>query len=214
MKKHLPSQETAPTVYEARNLLRKQMLTKRKQLSPHTHAEYALLAQQRVLNLPAWKQATRVLLYVSVRNELATNELLNNAWHTGKQVLLPRCMPDVPGEMILAACTSIHQLIPGCFGILEPDASCCPAIDINESGHPLDVAIIPGVAFDRHGNRLGYGGGYYDRILAHSAMQQTTCIGFAYDFQLIEQLPIEPWDRPVHAICTEKELIWIPRSHG
>ncbi|WP_353119111.1 5-formyltetrahydrofolate cyclo-ligase [Nitratidesulfovibrio sp.] len=129
---------------------------------------------------------------------------------TGAAVPTANC----DNEMCLAPCACAADLKPGRYGIAEPDPTRCPAIDMNaEPGHASafapDLAIIPGVAFDRQGNRLGHGAGYYDRFLAHPAMARTALVGLAYAFQIVPALPVAPWDRPVHALCTEEGLTWL-----
>jgi 5-formyltetrahydrofolate cyclo-ligase len=71
------------------------------------------------------------------------------------------------------------------------------------------MALIPGVCFDRRGYRLGFGGGYYDRLLATDGMKRPLILGIGYAFQLVESLPVQPWDMPVDIVCTEEEL-WRP----
>ncbi|KAF5029345.1 5-formyltetrahydrofolate cyclo-ligase [anaerobic digester metagenome] len=117
-------------------------------------------------------------------------------------------------EMCLAPCACAADLKPGRYGIAEPDPTRCPAIDMNAepgsaSSFAPGLAVIPGVAFDRQGNRLGHGAGYYDRFLAHPAMARTALVGLAYAFQIVPALPVAPWDRPVHALCTEEGLTWL-----
>lgn len=113
-------------------------------------------------------------------------------------------------EMCLAPCACAADLKPGRYGIAEPDPARCPAIDMDAaSTFAPDLAVIPGVAFDQQGNRLGHGAGYYDRFLAHPAMARTALVGLAYTFQIVPALPVAPWDRPVHALCTEEGLTWL-----
>jgi 5-formyltetrahydrofolate cyclo-ligase len=99
----------------------------------------------------------------------------------------------------------LDQVRLGRFGILEPDPGACRMA----GGTPPEVAVVPGVAFDRRGFRLGFGGGYYDRLFARQETARTLRIGLAYDFQVVDRLPAEPWDQPMHALCTPKEMTWI-----
>lgn len=214
------------------------MLARRAALSPDEAARLGRAAQEALLASPAWRSARQVLLYMAVRNETGTARLLQAAWASGKLVLLPRCMLSAPptvlsganrsghGEsgpaafgggargcdnvMCLAPCAGAADLRPGPYGIAEPDPARCPAIDLDaEPGFALDLAVIPGVAFDRRGNRLGHGAGYYDRFLAHPALSRTALAGLAYSFQIVAELPAAPWDCPVHALCSEEGLTWL-----
>lgn len=220
---------STPPDAEARQALRRAMLARRAALPPDEAARLGHAAQDALLASPAWQNARQVLLYVAVRNEAATARLLDAAWADGKQVLLPRCLTpaaapgatgpaspaaDCDNEMCLAPCACAADLKPGRYGIAEPDPARCPAIDMDAvpglaPNFAPDLAVIPGVAFDRRGNRLGHGAGYYDRFLAHPAMARTALVGLAYAFQIVPALPVAPWDRPVHALCTEEGLTWL-----
>uniref|UniRef100_B8DIG1 5-formyltetrahydrofolate cyclo-ligase n=1 Tax=Nitratidesulfovibrio vulgaris (strain DSM 19637 / Miyazaki F) TaxID=883 RepID=B8DIG1_NITV9 len=231
---------STPPDAEARQALRRAMLSRRAALPPDEVARLGHAAQDALLASPAWQAARQVLLYVAVRNETATARLLDAAWADGKQVLLPRCVTSAiasapasgpvsgpisgsvaptqtaspaancDNEMCLAPCACAADLKPGRYGIAEPDPARCPAIDMDVApDFAPDLAVIPGVAFDRQGNRLGHGAGYYDRFLAHPAMARTSLVGLAYAFQIVPALPVAPWDRPVHALCTEEGLTWL-----
>ncbi|MDR3045808.1 MAG: 5-formyltetrahydrofolate cyclo-ligase [Desulfovibrio sp.] len=227
---------STPPDAEARQALRRAMLARRAALAPEEAARLGHTAQDALLASPAWQAARQVLLYVAVRNETATARLLDAAWADGKQVLLPRCVTSSPAsgstsgsaapqqdaapaancdnEMCLAPCACAADLKPGRYGIAEPDPARCPAIDMDAApglapNFAPGLAVIPGVAFDRRGNRLGHGAGYYDRFLAHPAMARTALVGLAYAFQIVPALPVAPWDRPVHALCTEEGLTWL-----
>ncbi len=188
---------------------RKTLLTQRATISTESAQEAGRAAQQRLMDTPHWRNARRVLLYVPLRNELDTMQLIHEAWHTEKTVLLPRVDRLATGSMHIATCRSEKELISGPFGLREPNPALCPPVDTNDPAEAPDLAVIPGVAYDREGNRLGFGAGYYDRYLALPSMAGTTLLGFAYAFQIVDHLPADPWDRPVHGLCSEKELVWL-----
>lgn len=186
---------------EARGRIRAHMRRLRATLPLKDAAERSLAAQKRVLAQDVWKQARSVALYVSVRGEIATRILLNDAWASGREVWLPRVCPDRSGEMVFARCPGWEYLRPGSFGLLEPEAS-LPGYGPRDTLFAPECMLLPGLAFDHRGGRLGQGGGYYDRFLA----EERTCvlIGLCFDFQLVDCLPQAPWDRPVQRICTEE----------
>ncbi len=190
-------------------VLRRALLQKRAALAPSQVEELGRQAQHRLMEHEVWQAARQVVLYMPVRNEMPTWDMLQDAWLRDKDVFLPRCDPQRKGAMCFALCSCEQELVPGCYGIAEPDPACCPAVDMSSMGFAPDVAVIPGVGFDRRGNRLGFGGGYYDRILAHDAMQRATLVGYAYAFQVVAQIPAEPWDKSVHALCTNEALLWL-----
>ena len=167
-------------------------------------AQLSQLAQQRLLAAACWQEAPAVALYVGVKDELATDSLLAAAWQSGRQVWLPRVLRGTQGLMEMALCPGPDSLVPGPFGLREPDAS-CPAFgpeDAARLGPPL--LILPGLAFDRTGARLGYGGGFYDRFLESD--WPCTRLGLCFGFQLVQELPVQTWDKPMHCMCTDEEF--------
>lgn len=149
--------------------------------------------------------AREILLYMPVRGEADCSLLLPDLWARGVRTLLPRCRAE-PGQVSLHCVTCLEELRPGRFGIPEPDPDRCQAMD---EAAP-DVILVPGLAFDRQGRRLGFGGGYYDRLLARPTLRVALTIGLTYRDSLLDELPAEPWDRPVRAVCSEEELVWAP----
>ncbi|NDV20284.1 5-formyltetrahydrofolate cyclo-ligase [Pseudodesulfovibrio sp. JC047] len=185
--------------------LRTALRKRRAALSPSWGQNRSHAAGEHVRSLDIWHSAKEVLLYWPVREELDVRPLVKELWDRSCRVLMPRCRPDEYGHMDIACASCEDDLIPGAFSILEPDAKRCPPV----ASCTPDLAIIPAVCFDRHGYRLGYGGGYYDRLLAGDAMRDTVKVGVGYAFQLIDALPVQPWDIPVDIICTDEE-IWRP----
>lgn len=220
-----PSRSAAPPplpdgVARARTEVRRAMRARREDQPPELATARSLEAQRRLMDSPLWHGARSVALYVGVRGELGTRELLRAAWREGRKVWLPRVRRDEPGLMDFAACSGPEWLRPGPHGLLEPDAalpgfgpgggsamppSARDAAGDGDDGFAPDLALLPGVAFDLKGGRLGYGGGYYDRFLEHGL----TCplVGLCFEFQLVESLPLAPWDRRVNHICTEERLL-------
>ncbi len=185
--------------------LRKELIARRAALSAAEVLAGSQYALELIRSLYEWKNAREVLIYWPIKGELDVRPLIAELWQRGATVLMPRCRPDSYGEMDIACATCEDELAPGPFSIMEPDAERCPPVD---TCCP-DLAIIPGVCFDRRGYRLGFGGGYYDRLLATDDMQQTLTIGLGYTFQLVDELPNQPWDMGVNIVCTEEEL-WRP----
>lgn len=185
--------------------LRKKLMDKRGALSKDEILAGSADALELIRALYEWKNANEVLIYWPIKGELDVRPLITELWQRDVTVLMPRCRPDAYGEMDIACAACEDELTPGPFTIMEPDAEKCPPVD----ACCPDLAIIPGVCFDRRGYRLGFGGGYYDRLLATDGMQSAMKIGLGYSFQLVEQLPVQPWDMPVDIVCTEEEL-WRP----
>lgn len=221
----------------ARNDVRRAMRRLRAEQPQELAQSRSAAAQQRLMRWPLWQQARSVALYVGVRGELATNDILQAAWQENKVVWLPRVRPDAPGLMDFVACGGPQQLRPGPMGLLEP-VDTLPGVgpeglmrrapQPDQSGPDMsgpdmfgpdmfgpdqhtalafapDLALLPGVAFDRAGGRLGYGGGYYDRFLEKSL--NCPCVGLCFEFQLVPSLPLAPWDQRVNYICTEERIL-------
>jgi len=160
-------------------------------------AANAAIAQQ-VTHLPSVAACGTLCCYLAFGREVATRELIAQALLAGKRVVLPR---TVTGERRLAlhAVDDLHGLVPGPYGILEPSAS-LPEVDPAE----VDVFLTPGLAFDTRGGRLGYGAGYYDRLLAGAPGWR---IGLAYALQLLPRVPMGPTDIPLDLLVTERGAI-------
>ncbi len=184
--------------------LREKILKQRSDLPASSWVSKSTVMQQRILKLEQWRQAQCVLLYAAFRQEADTRLLLENSLTQGRITLLPRCVKG-SNALELAAISNPGQLVSGAYGIPEPDPARCP----RQTQPVPEIVVLPGVGFDRQGFRLGYGGGYYDRLLDSGELGTPLRIGLCFDFQLLDTLPTDSWDKPVHAICTEERLLWI-----
>lgn len=191
--------------------MRAELLRRRRALAPAEWEQASAAVQRRVLALPEWHAARTVALYVAARNEISTDALLRAAWAHGKQVLLPRCLPTSAGEGIMAfvPCRSYEDLQPGAFGLLEPrpELSALPR-EALPKGFQLELMLIPAVGISPQGARLGYGKGFYDRILALPGWNAARRLALVHAFQIAD-FPAGPLDVPVHGYATEKELVWL-----
>lgn len=156
---------------------------------------------RRLLAQPVWQQARHVLIFVPLRDEPDIWPLTAAAKRSGKTVALPRFQPDTGGYAAAVVDDAARNLAPGKFGIREP-APDCPAIALNR----LDLVLVPALAFDWHGRRLGRGRGFYDRLLAD--VSGTTC-GVALDEQLVADIPVEPHDILLNCILTPSHWLML-----
>lgn len=189
-----------------KNLLRKGLCSRRSLFRKERFQEWtdhSRAAQSLVRDSPAWRKAQSVGLYMPVRGELDLVPLIDEAMAAGKTVILPRCSKEVSGIMDFVHCADKSALTPGPYNIPEPHAA-CPVHDT-----PPDLLLVPCVGMDRHGFRLGYGGGYYDRHLSRPDWFGCVRLGVIFSFQLSDTLPHDPWDAPLNGWVTEKELIWL-----
>ena len=187
----------------SKRILRSRLTARRSAMQADESLRRGHAVQERVRDLPGWESMRMVLVYLPFMNEVDTWELIHELWGRGARTLAPCCRPDRPGEMDFYCFRSLEDLRPGSYSIPEPDPRLCTMVEPRES----EGILVPGVAFDRQGFRLGFGGGYYDRLLALTGAEVRT-IGLAYDFQILDDLPREPHDRSVQVVCTEKETIW------
>jgi len=182
--------------------IRRKLIASRKAMTREQVAELSARIADQVRTMEEWQSAGEVLLYWPILNEVDTRPLITDLWQRGARVLLPRCRPGQPGMMDLACVTCEQELAEGMYSIMEP-IEACEVIDVTTENFNPDLALIPGVSFDQRGYRIGYGGGYYDRLLEGPAMGRAMKVGLCYEHLFVKKLPHEDWDRPVNAICTE-----------
>lgn len=151
-----------------------------------------------VVALPEYRNAGCIMAYAPTQNEVMANLITDIAERDGKKVCLPRIADKT---MIEAVPKENHILLRNTFGIDEPSFE-VKAIDPTM----LDLVLVPGVAFDRSGNRIGFGKGYYDRFL-RLLRPDCALIALAYDFQVLDAIPYDDRDTKLHMIVTEKEWI-------
>jgi 5-formyltetrahydrofolate cyclo-ligase len=179
--------------------LRSQVREKINRISPALRETHSFRARATLEQQPIWQKAQTILFFAPLPDELDIWPSLPLALAAGKQVFLPRF---IPATNSYAAC---HVKIPdtdltlGKFGIREPSET-CPQIPLNR----LDFVLVPGVAFDLHGRRLGRGKGFYDQLLA--TVRGKTC-GVAFDEQMVTDIPVEPHDVLLNCILTPSRWI-------
>ncbi|HYR08497.1 MAG TPA: 5-formyltetrahydrofolate cyclo-ligase, partial [Longimicrobium sp.] len=169
-------------------------------LPPAERAAAEAQIARRVWDVAEVAGARTLLLYASLPEEVGTDEIAAEARRRGITLVYPRCLPE--GRMTLHQADSPDVLRPGRFGIREPDADACPIRAVGD----VDAALIPGLAWDRAGHRLGRGGGYYDRLLAHPDWRGFRC-GLFFAAQEFPSIPREDWDIRLDAIVTEREVV-------
>jgi len=181
--------------------LRQQVLARRRTLSHDQWLSSSRMAQRQLIALEQFARASCIALYAPVHNETDTAEILEAAFAAGKRVLYPA----VCGErMVFRQVEELRHLAEGSFGILEP----CPTGVDHHADEP-DLIVVPGVAFDLHGHRIGYGKGYYDRFLLHPG-RKAHLIGLCHDFQLIDgAIPAEGHDIRMELIVTDRRIIHV-----
>jgi 5-formyltetrahydrofolate cyclo-ligase len=182
-------------VAEAKRELRREILAKRRAISAARREAAGHAVVVHVLAIPAVRAAANVALYAATADELPTRPLFEALAGTGCRRLLPGIRGDV---LAFARVDAWTELEPGPLGLLTPrDALPVETLDAG------DVVVVPGVAFDTRGARLGRGGGYYDRTFAAAG---PLLMGIAFDLQIVDRLPTDSHDRAMGAIVTERGL--------
>lgn len=182
--------------------LRREMLARRDALPPEARAEASLAIAARVAELPEFARARAVASYVPIGSEVDARPLLLAALASGKRVAVPRT--DVAAHaLVLHEIRDLAGLRPGAFRVPEPD----PRVHRDLAPGEIDAIVVPAIAFDRAGHRLGYGRGYFDRYLARFPGAK---IGLAFETLLVDAIPAEPHDVAVGVIVTETRALRIP----
>lgn len=158
---------------------------------------------ERLTGLEAIRRASTLMVYLSFGSEVLTDDLIRWGWGEGKKIAVPLCRPG-KRELIPCRMDGFDDLETGHYGIPEPKAALCRPVEKGDIG----VVVIPAVAFDRNGRRVGYGGGYYDRFLPE--VPQAAKVGAAFTCQIVPEVPSEAYDVPVDRIVTEEGIIVPP----
>jgi 5-formyltetrahydrofolate cyclo-ligase len=172
------------------------MLRRRDALSPQERLAKSDAVWKRLAELPEFQQADAVFFYITHGSEVDTALMRQMARDLGLRVAAPRSAPG-DHSMVFHWLDSEDDLVPGAYGILQPE----PGTGIADLG-PSVVVLVPGLVFDTHGNRIGFGGGYYDRWLAGAGRGSVT-VGLAFGEQVVGSLEALPHDRPVDRLVTD-----------
>ncbi|MBM3472447.1 MAG: 5-formyltetrahydrofolate cyclo-ligase [Armatimonadetes bacterium] len=182
--------------------LRRRTIALRDALDAPTRKANSAAICRRVLESPEFRRARVVLLFASFGSEVDTGDLLEASLRMGKRLALPRVDPETRRLELREVRSPNADLTPGTWGIPEPIPERCPEVAL----HDIDFVLVPGVAFDRELRRLGYGGGYYDRVLAAVA-GRAPAIAICFAAQVVAEVPADEHDMRVRVLITETERI-------
>ena len=193
-------------VFNEKKILRKEILTKRKNIDIVEKEKMDRKISNKFYESKYYREAKNIFIYISYDSEINTKEIINKALKDNKKIYVPRT--EFKTRLMDAVeITSLDNLIESEYGILEPSAE-----EAHINPNELDLIIVPGVAFDRNGGRMGYGAGFYDRYfkkINKDNIKKIKKLALAYDFQILEKIPMNEQDVPVSYIITEKEFIHI-----
>ena len=194
--KSILSNRMKSTQQTLRNQLRQQIRKTRANLTALQQQQAEDSITQQALALIEERNAQHIALYVSFDGEISTDKLIKTLWAQDKYVYLPVLHPFNPNHLLFLRYLPDTPMLKNKFGIWEPKLNVQSVLPLKE----LDILFTPLVAFDKQGNRLGMGGGFYDRTLQNWRNSSFIPVGLAHQCQQVEQLPTEAWDVPLHQI--------------
>lgn len=183
--------------------LRKKLKAARASIPEEAKHSYDDLIFQNVVKTDAYKNCRELLIYVSGGIEVGTHDIIRQAFLDGKLVLVPRCVSGTNIMEFFRIC-SFDDLEIGAYGILEPKQHCSEQTEFNDA-----ICIVPALAFEKNGYRIGFGKGYYDRFLKGFSGPK---LGICYEKFVIDDVYMEPHDIPVDLIVTEKKTLIIDKD--
>ncbi|WP_414164798.1 5-formyltetrahydrofolate cyclo-ligase [Superficieibacter sp. BNK-5] len=186
-----------------RQEIRRHIRQRRRTLSVDQQTHLAQQAAARMMAYPPVVMAHTVALFLSFDGELDTRPLIEQLWRAGKRVYLPVLHPFSPGNLLFLHYHPQSELVVNRLKIHEPKLDVRDVLPLAQ----LDVLVTPLVAFDSQGQRLGMGGGFYDRTLQNWQQYRLQPVGYAHDCQRVDALPVEEWDIPLPAVVTPS-VIW------
>lgn len=182
--------------------LRKEIYALRDSLTSAEIAAKSGAVAGQLEKLPFYREAGTIMFFLSFRSEVATRGMVEKNLEQGKRVLAPKMSPR---ERVLLPSQLLDlekDLVLGYFDVPEPRPEALRPVEPAE----IDLLIVPGVAFDLRGNRLGYGGGYYDRFFER-LRPEVPLVAIAFELQIVPRVPTEPWDRRMDWLVTEERAI-------
>lgn len=185
--------------------LRKQILKSRDKLDNEISIEKSRKATENVVNSEIFAKAENIMVFSSFRSEIETIDIINAIFANRKKLFMPLSMMGT-NEIVTCLISSMNDLELGNYEILEPKKQ---SIFIGDS-KDLDLIIIPGAAFDMEGHRIGYGAGYYDRLLSRPDMKAVT-VGLCFDMQIVPYVPNSKHDKSLNYLVTEKGVCKIEK---
>jgi 5-formyltetrahydrofolate cyclo-ligase len=185
-----------------RQKIRQQVRHLRRAMTDEQQAQAAEQLAELALNYAPLSTARNIALFLSVDGELNTRPLIARLWHLKKAVYLPVLHPFSPGNLLFLRYSPDTPLLPNKLRIPEPPLDIRQLITLDQ----LDLMLVPLVAFDQHGQRLGMGGGFYDRTLQNWRQHGFLPAGLAHDCQQVDSLPVAEWDVPLPAVMTPSKL--------
>jgi 5-formyltetrahydrofolate cyclo-ligase len=182
--------------------IRKEARQLRDSLSTHEIRSKSAAIECKLWELVQEHKFESIMFYIAFGSEVRTQSCIDRAISSGVKTVVPICSDDGKRQLLPSRLLDLHSEIEaGKFGIPEPKPECCRPFPPEE----IDLVVVPGLAFDEKGHRIGYGGRYYDHFLVRCP--QALHVGVAYEMQIVREISPTEWDVPVHKIITEDRVI-------
>lgn len=178
-----------------KDFFRQEVIEKKASMDFHEITKKSDMIQNQLFDLPAYKEADSIFCYVSFNQEVRTFEIITHALEEGKRIYVPRIDQ---GYMKFIEITSLSELRTGYYGILEPE------LNVEVIPRHRNLIIVPGLAFDKAGRRIGYGKGFYDKYFRAYGVDKFNKVALCFEFQMYEELPVFHNDVNVNTILTEQ----------
>ncbi|WP_370797095.1 5-formyltetrahydrofolate cyclo-ligase [Dialister hominis] len=195
--------ESNPSIFERKKGLRQKMLAMRRALSANETESRSSSLKENILSLPEYKNAKKIMAFLAMKGESNLDGFIRQALLDGKEVYIPVCLPE--RQMEAGRLIDMEHFEKGPLGLRN-----LPAGYEVTSPESLDLVLIPGLAVSQEGIRLGMGAGYYDRYLARVPFEKR--VAALWDFQVIPDIPSEPFDQKIAKIVTDKSVIVTKRG--
>lgn len=183
--------------------IRKKLLNERKNMREEDVKDLSEKIINKIKKIPVYQTSKTIMIYLSFENEVDSSELVRDCFENGKRVVVPYCIKEDKSIIPTEIKDLNIDLSEAKMGYLQPKKDSLNPVDISD----IDLIILPGIAFDRKGYRVGFGAGYYDRFLGIVNFEIPT-IGVAYDFQIVDSfIKMESYDIPVDYVMTEERII-------
>ncbi len=190
-------------IREAKSEMRRSMVETIEKLPEDEIIHKNVAIENRLFEFANFLEAAIVLLYVNRPGEVATSKIIEKCYDFGKMVILPAFNNETGAATLMKVDNSGTDLVPGPRGVVEPNGEKCKVVPIE----CIDIAILPGIAFDEKGSRLGAGEGFYDRLIPELPVT-TRKVALTLEEQMTPQVPMESHDKHVDIIITDKRIIY------
>jgi 5-formyltetrahydrofolate cyclo-ligase len=197
--------ETQENIIQEKKALRRKIRQLRRNISPVENQEWSSIIQKRLFSLPNYQKARSIFYYVSLPEEVNTHPMIIQSLTEGKKVIVPVSLLQEKDLLLSEIHHFPEEFYSSHYKILEPK----PEFIRPFAKEQLDLVILPGLAFDQQGQRLGFGKGYFDHFL-QNLPKQIPRIGLAFDFQILPQIPVTDTDQPVQMLITPTQTIYCP----